>query len=111
MLYVETKPRQPNPTVYPSNSTPPYPPPKKNIHNIISFIDRKLGQMHRLTNALDLVVLRKRFPSWPTRTIIINRMARLARTPIEIFFVVGITVAVFVSSQICQSVGFNYIIA
>ena len=52
-----------------------------------------LGQMHRLTNALNLVVLRKRFPSWPTRTII-NRMARLARTPIEISFVVGITVAV-----------------
>ena len=67
--------------------------------------------MHRLTNALDLVVLRKRFPSWPTRTIIINRMARLARTPIEISFVVEITVAVFVSSQICQSIGFNYMIA
>ena len=69
--------------------------------------------LYRLTNALDLVVglLRKRFPSWPTRTIIINRIARLARTPIEISFVVGITVAVFVSSQICQSVGFDYIIA
>ena len=67
--------------------------------------------MPRLTNALNFVVLRKRFPSWPTSTIIINRMARLARTPIEISFVVGITVAVFVSSQICQSVGFNYIIA
>ena len=67
--------------------------------------------MHRLTNALDLVVLRKRFPSWPTRATIINRMARLARTPIEISIVVGITVAVFVSSQICQSVGFDYIIA
>ena len=39
-----------------------------------------------------------------------NHMARLARTPIEIFFVVGITVVVFVSSQICQSIGFNYII-
>ena len=66
---------------------------KKKIHNIISFADGKLGQMHRLTNALNLVVLRKRFPSWPTRTII-NHMARLARTPIEISFVVGITVAV-----------------
>ena len=79
-----------------TRQTPPHltpPPTKKSIHNIISFADRKLGQMHRLTNALDLVVLRKRFPSWPTRTII-NRMARLARTPIEISFVVGITVAV-----------------
>ena len=87
MFYFETKPRQANPTVYPSNSTPPYPtspPPKKKktIHNIISFADRKLVQMHRLTNALDLVVLRKRFPSWPTRANIINRMARPARTPI-----------------------------
>ena len=79
-----------------TRQTPPHltpsPPPKKkkNIHNIISFADRKLDQMHGLTNALDLVVLRKRFPSWPTR--IINRMARLARTAIEISFVVGITV-------------------
>ena len=58
MFYFETKPRQPNPTVYPSNFTPPFPPPKKKkkIHNIISFADRKLGQMHRLTNALDLAV-------------------------------------------------------
>ena len=57
MFYFETKPRQPNPTVYPSNSTPPYPTsPPPNIHNIISFADRKLGQMHRLTNALDLAV-------------------------------------------------------
>ena len=79
-----------------TRQTPPHltpPPQKKNIRNIISFADRKLGQMHRLTNALNLVVLRKRFPSWPTRTII-NSMARLARTPIEISFVVGITVAV-----------------
>ena len=79
-----------------TRQTPPHltpPPKKKNINNIISFADRKLGQMHRLTNALNLVVLRKRFPSLPTRTII-NRMARLARTPIEISLVVGITVAV-----------------
>ena len=109
MFYFETKPRQPNPTNL--HPTPPPPPPQKKIHNIILFADRKLRQMHRLTNALDLVVLRKRFPSWPTRTIIINRMARLVRTPIEISFVVGITVAVFVSSQIFQSVGFDYIIA
>ena len=77
-----------------TRQTPPHlTPPPQNIHNIISFADRKLGQMHRLTNALNLVVLRKRFPSWLTGTII-NRMARLARTPIEISFVVGITVAV-----------------
>ena len=92
MFYFETKPRQPNPTIYPSISTPPHlpPPPQKNIHNIISFADRKLGQMHRLINALDLVVLRKRFPSWPTRTIIINRMARLARTLLKYPLLLGL---------------------
>ena len=42
-----------NPTKYPSN----FPlPPKKKIHSIISFADRKSGQMRRSTNALDLVV-------------------------------------------------------
>ena len=36
----------------PPHLTPSFLPPpkkKKNIHNIISFADRKLGQMHRLT--------------------------------------------------------------
>ena len=89
-----------------TRQTPPHltPPKKKYIHNIISFADRKLGQMHRLTKALNLVVLRKRFPSWPTRTII-NRMARLARTPYwNIFCCWDYGCCVNVFSQICQSI-------
>ena len=58
--YFETKPRQAYPTVYKpvKNSTPPHPPPQKNkyIRSIISFADRKSGQMRRPTNAFDLVV-------------------------------------------------------
>ena len=54
IFHFETKPKQPNPTVYPSNSTPPK--KKKNIYSIISSADRKSGQMRRPTNALDLVV-------------------------------------------------------
>ena len=73
IFYFETKPRQPNPTVYPSNSTPPPPQKKKKNKSTVLFHSSTESQVKCVGQPMLwilLLVLRKGFPPWPTRTII-----------------------------------------